>query len=60
MNVKTMSLLCSQCVHVTFVYYVQLLYVHIMFKTFQEHVKIIFVMDQKQNKKICEVENTSF
>jgi len=35
-------------------------YVHIMFKKCQEHIKIIFVRDQKQNKKICENENNSF
>jgi len=38
MNVKIMSFLCSKNVHVMSVYYVQLLYVHIMFKKCQEHV----------------------
>jgi len=60
MNVKIMSLLCSQCVHVAFVYFVQVLYVHIMFKKYQEHVIIIFVRGEKHNKKTCEDENTSF
>jgi len=27
------------------VYYVQLFYIHIMFKKYQEHVKVIFVRD---------------
>ena len=31
-----------------------------MLKKCQEHVKIIFIKDQKQNKKICENKNTSF
>ena len=26
----------------------------------QKHVKIIFIRDQKQNRKICEDENVSF
>jgi len=42
------------------VYYVQLLYVHIMLQKCQEHVKTIFIKDRKQNKKIYEDENTSF
>jgi len=54
MNVKIMSFLGSKYVHVMSVYYVQLLHVHIIFKKCQEHVKIISVRDQKQNKKNCE------
>jgi len=50
-NVKIMSIFCSVYVHIMSVYYVQLLYVHIMLNKCQEHVKIIFVKDQKQNNK---------
>jgi len=60
MNVKIMSLLGSKYVHVKSVYYVQLLYIHMMLKKCQKRVNIIFVRDQKQNKNICADENTSF
>jgi len=43
-----------------FVYYVQPLYIVIVFKKIQKHVKIIFIRDQKQNKKFCEDENIQF
>ena len=36
------------------------LYIHIMFKKCQKHVKIIPIKNQKQNKKICEDENIQF
>jgi len=32
------------------VYYIRHLYIHIMFKKCQKHVKIISIKDQKQNK----------
>ena len=60
MNVKIMSFLCSKYVHVMFIYYVQLLYVRIiMLNKCQEHVKIIFVKDQKQ-KKIVRMKTPRF
>ena len=31
-----------------------------MFKTYQKHVKIISIKDQKQNKNFCEDENIQF
>ena len=31
-----------------------------MFKECQKHVKIIYIKDQKQNKKFCEDENIQF
>jgi len=43
-----------------FVYYVQPLYILIVFKKIQKHVKIIFIRDQKQNKFFCEDENIQF
>jgi len=43
-----------------FVYYVQPLYILIVLKKIQKHVKILFIRDQKQNKKICEDENIQF
>jgi len=43
-----------------FVYYVQPLYILIVFKKIQKHVKIIFIRDQKQNKIFCEDENIQF
>jgi len=43
-----------------FVYYVQPLYILIVFKKIQKHVKIIFIRDQKQNKNFCEDENIQF
>ena len=42
------------------VYYIRHLYIHIMFKKFQKHVKIISIKDQKQNKFFCEDENIQF
>jgi len=42
------------------VYYIRHLYIHIMFKKCQKHVKIISIKDQKQNKKFCEDENIRF
>ena len=43
-----------------FVYYVQPLYILIVLKKIQKHVNILFIRDQKQNKKICEDENIQF
>jgi len=43
-----------------FVYYVQPLYILIVLKKLQKHIKIIFIRDQKQNKKFCEDENNQF
>ena len=43
-----------------FVYYVQPLYILIVFKKIQKHVKIIFIRDQKQNKLFYEDENIQF
>jgi len=43
-----------------FVYYVQLLYILIVFKKIQKHVKIIFIRDQKQNNFFYEDENIQF
>jgi len=43
-----------------FVYYVQPLYILIVFKKIQKHVKIIFIRDQKQNKFFREDENIQF
>jgi len=40
-----------------YLYYVQPLYILIVFKKIQKHVKIIFIRDQKQNKIFCEDEN---
>jgi len=42
------------------VYYIRHLYIYIMFKTYQKHVKIISIKDQKQNKNFCEDENIQF
>jgi len=42
------------------VYYIRHLYVHIMFKKCQKHVKIIYFKDEKQNKTFCEDENIQF
>jgi len=42
------------------VYYIRHLYIHIMFKKCQKHVKIIFIKDQKQNIFFCEDENIQF
>jgi len=42
------------------VYYIRHLYIHIMFKKCQKHVKIIFIKDQKQNKILCEDEKILF
>jgi len=39
MNVKIMSLLCSKCVHVMPVYYVQFLYVQKMSRTHQNYIR---------------------
>jgi len=36
------------------------LYIHIMFKKCQKHVKIISIKGQKQNKFFCEDENIQF
>jgi len=41
-------------------YYVQLLYIHIMFKKCQKNVKIILIRGQKQKNKYCEDENILF
>jgi len=43
-----------------FVHYVQPLYIHIILKKCQKHVKIISIREQKQNKKICEDKNIKF
>jgi len=43
-----------------FVYYIQHLYIHIMLKKCQKHIKIISFKDEKQNKKFCEDENIQF
>ena len=43
-----------------FVYYVQPLYILIVFKKSQKHVKIIFIRDQKQNNFFSEDENIQF
>ena len=43
-----------------YLYYVQPLYILIVFKKIQKHVKIIFIRDQKQNKNFCEDENIQF
>ena len=42
------------------VYYIRHLYIHIMFKKCQKHVKIRSIKDQKQNKIFCEGENIQF
>jgi len=42
------------------VYYIRYLYIHIVFKKCQKHVKIIIIKDQKQNKFFCEDENIQF
>jgi len=55
-----MTLLCSNCIHVMSDYYIRHLYIHIMFKKCQKHVKIISIKDQKQNKFFCEDENIQF
>ena len=55
-----MTILCSNCIHVMSVYYIRHLYIHIIFKKCQKHVKIISIKDQKQNKKFCEDENIQF
>ena len=57
---KFINLLCSNCIHVMSVYYIRHLYIHIMFKKCQKHVKIISIKDQKQNKIFCEDENIQF
>jgi len=51
MNVKIISLLCTKYVHVMAIYYVQLLYFHIMFKKCHDHNKIILVRDKKNKTK---------
>ena len=43
-----------------FVYYVQPLYILIVFKKIQKHVKIIFIRDQNQNKFFYEDVNIQF
>jgi len=42
------------------VYYIRHLYIHIMFKKCEKHVKIIFIKDEKQNKFFYEDENIQF
>jgi len=42
------------------VYYIRHLYIYIMFKKYQKHVKIISIKDEKQNNLFCEVENIWF
>jgi len=42
------------------IYYIRHLYIHIMFKKYEKHIKIIFIKDRKQNKKFCEDENIQF
>jgi hypothetical protein len=46
-NINVMNLLYSRCVYVMPIYYVNLLYVRIMLKKWEGHVKIIYVRDQK-------------
>ena len=45
--------------YIMFVYYVQPLYILIVFKKFK-NMSIIFIRDQKQNKFFCEDENIQF
>ena len=42
------------------VYYIRHLYIHIIFKKYQEHIKIISIKNQKENKKIWKDENIQF
>jgi len=42
------------------VYYIRHLYIHIMFKKCQKHVKIISFKDEKQNNFFCGDENIQF
>jgi len=44
-NVKFITLLCSNYIHFIFVYDVQPSYIHTTFKKYQKHVKIIFIRD---------------
>jgi len=42
------------------VYYIRHLYIHMMLKKCQKHVKIIYFKDEKQNNFFCEDENIQF
>jgi len=55
-----MRLLCLKCIYVMSVYYVQLFYIHIMFKKYQEHVKVIFVRAKNKTKKIVRMKTPRF
>jgi len=48
MNVKIINLLCSNCIHVMSVDYVQLLYIHIMFKNMSK----LYPLRTKNKKRL--------
>jgi len=43
-----------------FIYYIQPLYLLIIFKKCQKYVKTIYICDKNQNEKLHEDENVSF